>query len=240
MVALRTALVLVNALVFLAIGFTIMLRQKEARGSLRLAKVSVILAAFSTAGSFLTQAASALSYSAGPQNELLVKQLYILEDLFAMLVLAFLASFAVFATYVGPKRNLIALFFFIMALIPPIYLTFTYGLATISPGAEPEVFDFTAPPYTYVFYACLGIPLGLIPIGAFAKSYITARRSGNKVLSQRAGMMLSAIALNEATYLVYVFWSGIVELAALMVWIPVALFLLFAILKITSPVEPGA
>jgi len=238
MVALRTVLILVNALVFLAIGFTIMLRQKEARGSLRLAKVSVILAAFSTAGSFLTEAASALSYAAGPQNELLIKQLYVLEDLFAMLVLAFLASFAVFATYGGPSRNLITWLFFALALIPPIYLTFTYGLATISPSAEPEVFDFTAPAYTYLLYALVGIPLGLVPIVAFVKSFTTARRRGDKVLSRRVAMMLSAVTLNEAVYLVYVFWSGIVELAALMVWVPVASFLLFAVLKITSPVEP--
>lgn len=238
MVALRTILILVNGLVFLAIGFTIMFRQKEARGSLRLAKISVTLTAFSTTGSFLTEFVSALSYASNPQNELLVKQLYVLVDFFAMLVLAFLASFAVFATYGGPRRNLIAVLFFAMALVPPIYLTFTYGLAVVSPSAEPEVFDLTPPPYTHVLYACLGIPLGLVPFVAFAKSYIAARKRGDKVLSQRAAMMLSAVALNEAMYLVYVFWSGIVELAALMVWIPVALFLLFAILRITSPVEP--
>jgi hypothetical protein len=238
MVALRTVVILLNALLFLAIGFILMLRQKEAKGSLRLAKLSVVLAAFSTAGSFLAEVASALSYAQGPQNELLVKQLYVIEDLFAMLVLAFLASFAVFATYRGPRRNLIVLLFFAMALIPPIYLTFTYGLATVSPTAEPEVFDITAPPYTYLLYACLGIPLGLVPVVAFARSYIAARKRQDKVLGQRAAMMFTAIILNEGVYLVYVFWSGIIELAALIVWIPVALFLLFAILKITAPLEP--
>jgi hypothetical protein len=238
MVAIRTAIVLVNALLFLVVGFILIFRQKEAKGSLRLAKFSVVLAAFSTAGSFLAEVTSALVYAPIPQNELLVKQLYVVIDLFAMLVLAFLASFAVFATYQGPRRNLIVLLFFAMALVPPTYLTLTYSSATVLPGAEPEFFDFTAPPYTYILYACFGIPLGLVPIFAFARSYVAARRRKDNVSSQRAAMMFSAVALNETVYLVYAFWSGIVELAALIVWIPVALFLLFAILKITAPLEP--
>jgi hypothetical protein len=207
---------------------------------LRLAKVTVTLTAFCTAGSFLGEVISALVYAPIPENELLVKQLYVVVDLFAMLVLAFLASFAIFATYGGPRRSLIVLLFFAMALIPTIYLTFTYGSAIVVPSAEPEVFDITPPPYTYVLYACIGIPLGLVPFLAFANSYITARKRQDRVLGQRAAMMLWAVALNEALYLVYVFWSGIIELAALIAWIPVALFLLYAILKITTPLEPKA
>lgn len=237
MVGLRTILIFVTAVVFLAIGLVIVSRQKEARGMLRSAKICITLAAFSVSAAFLVEVISALSYEF-VHNDLLVKQLYVFNNLFAMLALAFLSSFSVLATYGGRRRNLIAAIFVVMALIPPVYLSFTYSQATVKTIPEQPEPVFTAPPYADIFYAIFGGPLFIVPVALFTKSYIAARKRGDSVLGQRAAMMLSALLLNEVTYIVYVFGTGIVELAALITWIPIALFLLFAFLKITSIVKP--
>jgi hypothetical protein len=218
------------AIMFIIVAVVMAARIKATRGSLRLAKASAILAALSTAGSFIFEVTSSLN-----QDELLVKQLYVFVDLFAMLVLAFLASFAVIATHAGPRRNLFLVLFFAMALIPPLYLLTSYNEAYVV-FIEPEVFDFTAPPLTYPLYAIVGIPLGLIPIVVFIRSFMTARKRGDTVLSNRAAWMFSAVFANEAAYMIYAFGTGIVELAALVAWIPAAFLLLYAVLKITSPV----
>jgi hypothetical protein len=236
MVEFRTLLILTNSLIFVAVGLTLLVRVKEAKGSLRLAKISVVVAALCSASAFMTETVEALNY----ENELLIKQLYVFEDLFAMLVLAFLASFALLATYNNPRRNLIIILFFLMALIPPLYLSLNYNLAIVMATGLPETYNFTAPPLTHILYAFVGIPLGLVPILAFARSYMNARKRGDKILGQRAGIMFSAVALNEAMYLIYVFGGYIVEIASLIIWIPVAFYLLFAVLRITSPVEPKA
>jgi hypothetical protein len=64
-----------------------------------------------------------------------------------------------------------------------------------------------------------------------------ARRRGDKVLSIRAAIMLLALAMNEAVYLLYTFGTGLVETGALVAWTPIAVFLLFAVIKITSPIQ---
>lgn len=231
MTAIRTLLLMAIAIMFIIVALVMAARIKATRGSLRLAKASAILAALSTAGSFIFEVVSSLNY----QDELLVKQLYVFVDLFAMLVLAFLASFAVIATYAGSRRNLLLVLFFAMALIPPLYLLTSFNEAQILGVIEPEVLDFRAPPLTYPLYAIVGIPLGLIPIIVFIRSYMTARKRGDAVLSNRAALMLSAVFANEAAYMIYAFGTGIVELAALVAWIPAAFLLLYAVLKITSP-----
>jgi hypothetical protein len=170
-------------------------------------------------------------------GNLLLKQLYVFVDLFAMLVLSFLASFAVFATYAGSKRILIIVLVFLISLLPPSYLTLSYSQASVVvTSAHPELFDFTSPPLTHIVYAICGIPLGLVPMVAFARSLILARRRKDKVLTNRSALMFSAVVLNEAVYLLYVF-APVSDVLSIVAWIPAALFLLFAVLKITSPIK---
>ncbi|WXG44744.1 MAG: hypothetical protein WED04_12055 [Promethearchaeati archaeon SRVP18_Atabeyarchaeia-1] len=232
MVAIRTLLLLTIALLFVVVALVLAARIRETKGSLRLAKASVILAALSTAGSFTSAAISALNYL----DTTLVKVLYVPIDFFAMLVLAWLASFAIIATYAGPRRRLVLALVFIIALIPPLYLATSYNEASILGIIEPEVLIFQPPPFTQLLYAICGIPLGLIPIVVFARSIMAARRKGDANLTKRAATMFSAVFANEAVYLVYVFGTGVVELSALVLWIPAAFLLLYAVLKITSPV----
>jgi surface polysaccharide O-acyltransferase-like enzyme len=239
MVEFRTMLLFTDAFLFIIVGIVLFIRVKEAKGALLRAKVSVIMAALSAAATFIVEVAMALSYDPFSLNQnLVVKQLYIFEDLFAMLVLAFLGSFAVFATYAGSKRKWIVLLIFIIALLPPSYLTFAHSQAIVSPVSppQPELFDFTSPPLTKIFYAICGIPLGLAPLVVFARSLMMARKRKDKVLSSRSAIMFSAVAFNEAVYLIYVF-APIIDVVALVAWIPAALFLLFAVLRITSPVQ---
>jgi hypothetical protein len=239
MVEFRTMLLFTDAFLFIIVGFVLFIRVKEAKGALLRAKASVIMAALSAAATFLVEVAMALAYDPFSLNQnLAVKQLYIFEDLFAMLVLAFLGSFAVFATYAGSKRKWIVLLIFIIALLPPSYLTIAHAQAIVSPVSppQPELFDFTSPPLTKIFYAICGIPLGLAPLVVFARSLIMARKRKDKVLSSRSAVMFSAVAFNEAVYLIYVF-APIIDVVALVAWIPAALFLLFAVLRITSPVQ---
>jgi hypothetical protein len=242
MIELKTILLSADAILFFIAALVLFVRVKEAKGSLLRAKVSVVLTAFSAALSFLISVVMALAadpYSAN--GNLLLKQLYVFEDLSAMLVLAFLASFAVFATYAGPRRNLIIGLIFLVSLLPPSYLTLDYNLANVVvTSAHPELFDFTSPPLTKIFYAICGIPLGLIPVIAFARSLILARRRKDKVLSSRSAIMFSAVVFNEGVYLFYVFgyvFGPLSDLLSIIAWIPAALFLLLAVLKITSPIK---
>jgi hypothetical protein len=238
-VELRTMLLLTIAVLFTVVAIVLFFRVKEAKGSLLRAKVSVIFTAFSAAAAFAIEVVMALAYDPSSLNQnLVVKQLYIFEDLFAMLVLAFLGTFAVFATYTGSKRKWIVLLIFIIALIPPSYLTFAYSQAIVTPVSppQPELFDFTSPPLTKIFYAICGIPLGLVPIVVFARSLMMARKRKDRVLSSRSAVMFSAVAFNEAVYLIYVF-APITDVVSLIAWIPAALFLLLAVLRITSPVQ---
>jgi len=148
-----------------------------------------------------------------------------------------LASFAIFATYAGSRRVLIVALVFLISLVPPVYLTFNYSLASVAvTSTHPELFDFTSPPLTHIVYAICGIPLGLLPIVAFARSLIIARRRKDKVLTNRSALMFSAVILNEAVYLFYVF-APVSDLLSIIAWIPAALFLLLAVLRITSPVR---
>jgi hypothetical protein len=198
------------------------------------------MAAISVGAAFIVQVIMAFAYDPIPAlDNLIVKQLYVFEDLFAMLVLSFLASFAVFSTYTGPRRKWIILLIFIVSLLPPTYLTLDYSSANVYWLTPPqaELFDFRSPPLTKYFYAICGIPLGLTPILVFARSLISARRRGDKVSTNRAAIMFSAVVANEAEYLLYVFGGSSLEIAVLVAWIPVALFLLFAVLRITSPVK---
>jgi hypothetical protein len=80
--------------------------------------------------------------------------------------------------------------------------------------------------------------LGIAPLFVFIRSFIMARERGDKVLSNRAATMLLAVALNEAAYLFFTFGAGLVETGALVAWIPAVMFLLYAVLKTTSPIQP--
>lgn len=236
-----TIMLLTNSLVFLLIGFTIMTRLREAKGSLRLAKISIAMTTFSAAAAFLMSIVEELVYDPlNAQSSQLVGQLFIPTNFFAMLVLAFLASFAVFATYNGGKRKLAVLLIFLVALVPTAYLSLTCNQIIVgqAPPDYPVSYVLTLPPLTLILFALCGIPLGVIPLAAFGRSFITARRRGDKVLGRRAAMMLSSYVLNATEYLVYAFSAGISTFVVLATWIPIALFLLFAVLRITSPVEP--
>jgi hypothetical protein len=241
MVELQTILIVADAVLFFIVGLVLFVRLREAKGSLFRARVCVVLASFSAGMSFVVSVLMALAADPSSTN-LLLKQLYVFEDLFAMLILSLLASFAVFATYAGSRRNLIIVLFFLVSLIPPSYLTLNYNLASVTfpIAGHPELFSFTSPPLTKIIYALCGIPLGLVPIVAFARSVVIARRRKDKVLSSRSAIMFSAVVLNEGVYLFYVFGyllGTISDLLSIIAWIPAALFLLFAVLKITSPVK---
>jgi hypothetical protein len=242
MVEIQTIFLVVDAVLFLAVSLVLFIRLKEAKGSLFRARVCVVLASFSAAMSFLVSVLMALAADPSSTNgNLLLKQLYVFEDLSAMLILSLLASFAVFATYSGSRRNLIIVLLFLVSLIPPSYLTLSYGQATVTfPNPSPELFSFTSPPLTKFIYALCGIPLGLVPIVAFARSVIIARRRKDRVLSSRSEIMFSAVIVNEGVYLFYVFGyllSPLFDVLSIVAWVPAVLFLLFAVLKITSPIK---
>jgi hypothetical protein len=239
MVAIETPLLLTIGLLFIAVAIILAARIKEAKGSLLYAKASVVLAALSVGAAFIVQVIMAIVYDPSSLNgNLVVKQLYVFEDLFAMLVLAFLASFAVYATYAGRWRKWIVLLIFLIALVPPTYLTIDYARAIVSPPVDVvREFDFTSPPLTKYFYAICGIPLGLIPILVFARALMAARSRKDKASTNRTAIMFSAIIANEAEYLLYVFAPSI-EVLVLIAWIPIAIFLLYAVLKITTSPKP--
>jgi hypothetical protein len=238
MVELETILILADGILFFVVALVLFFRLKEAKGSLFKARVSVVLAAFSAAMSFVVSVLMALAADPNSTNgNLFLKQLYVFEDLFAMLVLSFLASFAVFATYAGSKRSLIIVLIFLISLLPPSYLTLNYNLANVVvTSAHPELFNFTPPPLTHIFYAVCGIPLGLLPLAAFSRSLILARRRKDRMLTNRSAIMFAAVLINEGVYLFYVF-APVSNVLSIIAWIPAALFLLFAVLKITSPIK---
>jgi hypothetical protein len=239
MVAIETPFLLMIGLLFLVIGFALVARIGEAKGSLRYAKAMIVMAALSVSGAFLIQVVMAFMYNPSPFDEnLILKQLYVFEDMFAMLVLAFLASFAIYATYTGPWRKWVIVLIFIIALTPTTYLALDYASATVGPPLDIlKQFDFVSPPLTKYFYAICGIPLGLAPVLIFARSLIAARRSGDKASTNRTAIIFSAVVANEAEYLLYVFGGMSLEIPVLVAWIPVAIFLLYAVLKITGPVR---
>lgn len=242
MSALGTLLFAANSFVFLVIGHIFMIRLGEAKGSLRLAKRCITMAAFSAAAAFYINFTAQLVYEpADPQN-FLVTQMFVASNMLAMLVLAFLASFAVFATYSGRGRRLLILLIFVIALIPTAYLVMTYNQIIVTPALTdvPESYALATPPLMMILFALCGIPLGVIPVVAFSRTLIMARRKGDTALGHSVVMMFSALLLNEAVYLVFVFGIDISRLVALAVWIPVELFLLLAVLRITSPVRTKA
>jgi magnesium-transporting ATPase (P-type) len=242
MVAIRTLLMLMIALLFIALAIMLAARVRVRKGSLLYAKTAIVMAGVSAAATFIIHFIMALVYDPASTNgNLLVKQLYVLLDLFGMLILAFLGSFAIFSTYSGPQRKLIIALIFLLALLPTTYLTFSYVQATVAPISppQPELYQFTPPPLTKYFYAVCGIPLGLTPILLFARSLRLSRERGDKLSANRAAIMFSAIALNEAEYFLYAFGGPSLEIPVLIAWIPIALFLLFAVLKITSPLNSG-
>jgi hypothetical protein len=236
---LGTTLFIANSVAFLLIGFVFQVRLKEAKGSLRFAKISIVMAAFCAAGGFLITSLSQFAYDPLDSQNLLVKQLYVPANLFVMLVLAFLASFAVFATYVGRGRKLIVLLIFIASLTPTAYLALTYNGLSVAPVtfSVPESYELTLTPEVMILFALCGIPLGLMPLVAFVRSFIMARRRGDKVLARRAAMMLSAVTLSLVALTMFVFPFGILRYAAVIIWIPIELFLLYAVLRTTSPVK---
>jgi hypothetical protein len=228
-----------NLIAFLIIGFVFLIRLREAKGSLRLAKICIAMTCFSAVGAFLLNIVTQLIYNPSDPENLLIKQVFVPENLFAMLVMAFLASFAVFATYSGGKRKLITLSIFIVALIPTAYLMLKYSQATVTNPLpdEPESYHLVLPELAMALFALCGIPLGIIPVVAFSRSLVLARKRGDKVLSHGAAMMLSAVVFSLIGYILYVFPLGILRLVSLIVLIPSELFLLFVVLKTTRQVK---
>jgi hypothetical protein len=240
MYVLGTVLFLVNAIVFSAIGFVIMVRLREAKGSLLRAKISIAMSVFSAAAAFLLETISQLVYDPADLENLMVKKLFVPMNLFAMLVIAFLASFAIFATYSDRGRKLIVLLIFAVALTPTAYMAWTYDLLTVAEATPyiPESFRVNVPDPAMILFALCAVPVGLIPLVAFGRSYIMARRRGDKVLSRRGATMFSAVLLNMVAYLMFLLPIPILRLVSLIVFIPSELFLLFAVLRITSQVKP--
>jgi hypothetical protein len=65
-----------------------------------------------------------------------------------------------------------------------------------------------------------------------------APKREDQVLSQGAATMFSAVLPSMIAYLMFLSSVDILRLLSLTVFIPSELFLLFAVLKITSPVKP--
>jgi hypothetical protein len=239
MITLGIALDVVNLLAFLLVGLVILARLREVKGSLRLAKISFAMAAFSAAAGFLVTIVQQLIYDPSGSQNLLIAQLFVPANMFAMLVLAFLASFAIFATYSGGKRKLIVLLLFVVALIPTAYLALTYDQLAVNPPTPdmPESYQLELTLAVMILFALCGAPLGVIPLAAFGRSFIAARKRGDRVLSRRAAMMFSAIVLNMIAYIMYVFPLGVLRFVALAAWVPIQLLLLYAVLRITSSVR---
>jgi hypothetical protein len=234
-------MLLSDLLVFFLIGVIILARLRDVKGSLNLAKICIAMTSFSAAAAFLMSVVLQIVYnSSDPQSGQLVAELFVPTNFFAMLVLAFLASFAVFATYGNGKRKLLVLLIFMVALVPTAYLAFTWSQTVVSqaPSGYPESYQLQLPPLTFYLFALCGIPLGLVPLVAFSKSLIMAQKRGDRTLSRRALIMLLSLLLNEVAYALFGFSTGLVELITIILWIPIAFFLLFAVIKITSPLEP--
>jgi hypothetical protein len=233
MVSPSTMLLLINALVFIFVSLVIIFRVKEAEGSLKLAKISIAFATTSAAVAFIVEAVIGLS----SPNELPAKQLFVVDNLFAMLAVASLSSFAILATYGGSRRNLLVAIFYLMALVPPSYLMFTYTLLQFQfVGSGLYEVSIASPGLT--LFVIFGVPLGVFPFLVLAKSFVTARRRGDKALSHRAALLLSAVTANLFLFVIYVFGEANWEMIALIVWVPAALLLLYSFLRTARPIEP--
>lgn len=233
MVSLSTVLLLANASVFIAISLFIIFRVREAEGSLKLAKRSIALATTFAAVAFITEAITALNSS----DELLAKELYVIDDLFALLAVASLSSFAVLATYGGSGRNLLVVMFYIMALAPPSYLVFTYDrLLFVFTGSG--LYEVLVPYPGLTLIMIFGVPLGVLPLIVLARSFVVARRRGDKALSNRAALLLTAVTSNLLLLAIYVFGDVNWGMSALIAWIPAALLLLLSFLRTAKPIEP--
>jgi hypothetical protein len=231
--SLPTMLLLVNALVFIVISLVIVFRVREAKGSLKLAKMSIALATTFAAAAFIMEAITGLVYS----NELLAKQLYIIINLFTLLAVASLSSFAVFATYSGSRRNLIVKILYVMALVPPLYLVFTFDrLYVVFMGSGLYEVSMLNPGLT--LYIIFGVPLGVFPLLVLARSFVIARRRRDKALSNRVALLLFAVTSNLLLLLIYFFGDVNWGMAALIAWIPAALLLLLSFLRTVRPIEP--
>jgi cytochrome bd-type quinol oxidase subunit 2 len=234
---LGTILFAANSFAFLIIGLIIMVRLREAKGSLRLAKISIASAAFCAAVAFMVITLSQFVYDPSGSQDLLVKQLYVPSNLFAMLVVAFMASFSVFATYSGGKRKMLILIFFLVALAPTAYLTLHYPDLSVSnpTPAMPESYTLSLTPVVIILFALCGLPLGMIPVVAFGRSVFVARKRKDRTLSRGATMMFLAVLLNFAVTVMFVFPFDILRFVALVAWIPIELFLVYALVKTTGP-----
>jgi hypothetical protein len=226
-------LLLINAIIFIFVSLIIIFKVKEARGSLRSAKASIVLATTFAAAAFIMEAITALNSS----NEPLAKQLYVFDNLFTMLAVASLSSFAVLATYVGSRRNLLAAIFYIMALSPPTYLVFTYDRLQFEFMGS-GLYQVYIPSPGLALYIIFGIPLGVLPFLVLVKSFITARRRGDKSLIRRAALVLTTVTFNLLLLIIYVFGDADWGMVALIAWMPAVLLLLFSFLKTARPIEP--
>jgi hypothetical protein len=233
MVSLSTVLLLINALVFIFVSLVIIFRVKEAEGSLKPAKISIALASTFAATALIVEAITGLSSS----NELLARQLFVVETLFGMLAVASLSSFAILATYGGSRRNLLVATFYLMALVPPSYLMFTYDRLQFEfMGSGLYEVSMASPGLT--LFIVFAVPLGVFPLLVLARSFAIARRRGDKALSQRAALLLSAVTSNLLLPVIYFFGDVNWGMIAIIVWIPASLLLLFSFLRTARPIEP--
>jgi hypothetical protein len=124
-----------------------------------------------------------------------------------------------------------------MALVPPSYLMFTYDRLQFEfMGSGLYEVSIASPGLT--LFIIFGVPLGVFPFLVLARSFVTARRRGDKALSQRAALLLSAVTSNLLLLVIYVFGDANWGMIALIVWIPAALLLLFSFLRTARPIGP--
>jgi hypothetical protein len=233
MITLPIVLLLTNAVVFIFVSLTIILRVREAEGALKPAKTSIASATTFAAIAFIMEAITALSSS----DEPLAKQLYVLDNLFTMLAVASLSSFTLFATYVGSNRNLLAALFYTMAIVPPTYLAFTYDRLQFQ-FMESGLYQVYIPNPGLALFIIFGAPLGVLPFLMLAKSLVTARKRRDKASTRRAALVLSTITSNLLLLIIYVFGDANWGMVALIAWIPAVLLLLFSFLRTARPIGP--
>jgi len=235
MASLWTALLLFNAVVFICISIFITFRVREAVGSLKPVKASIVLATAFAAGGFIMEILIPLCSS----DLLLAEQLFVFDNLFAMIVVASLSSFAWLATYGGPRRGLVVVLFYLMAFAPPFYLAFTYdqlNFVFVGPG----LYEATLPELGLILFVVFGVPLGAFPVLVLARSLANARKSRDKALTQRVTLLLSAVTFNLVLLAIYVFGDINLQMDALLAWIPAALLLLLSFLRTAAPIEPNS
>jgi len=232
MVLYWTELLLFNALLFTSISIFITFRVKETQGSLKPIKRSIVLATAFAAGALIMEILIPLSSS-----DVLAEQLFVVDNLFAMLIVASLSSFALLATYGGSRRNLVVGVFYVMALVPPFYLAFTYHQLTFK-VIDSQLYEATLPMIGLIFFVVFGVPLGAFPVLALARSFVIARKRGDKALSRRVVLLFSAVASNLVLLAIYVFGDVNAQMVALVAWVPAALLLLLSFLRTATPIEP--